>query len=319
MSSVSIYILTYNRAEFLREAIESVLGQEYRDFNLYILDNHSEDNTSEVVGSFNDERIHYIRHKENIGGINNINFAMDHCKSDYYVIFHDDDVMLPNLIRDELNYLENNKDIAAVSGQTESMMPIKENGNTTHSLAEKCYSGNECWTEYFSVHHYFVFPSIMYRTTFMNEHNIRLRADVGPCCDVVLYFDIERCGGAICELSNKVMNYRVHDGQDSSINKYPMHVKLFNFLSENEDYKDLYEEAKVGRILTFIFFSRLLFWDYVYGLIDEDTSIGFYHQLKNKLKIEDDNKWYHLSKIAMKVPFGRYGMRFLNSVKNLFN
>ena len=55
---ISVVIPTYNHAEFLKVAISSVLEQAYQNFEIVIVDNHSNDHTNEVVDSFNDDRIH---------------------------------------------------------------------------------------------------------------------------------------------------------------------------------------------------------------------------------------------------------------------
>ena len=65
--TVSIIIPTYNRKLLIGRSIRSVLNQTYRDFELIIVDDASTDNTEEVVSSFNDERIKYVRHEKNKG------------------------------------------------------------------------------------------------------------------------------------------------------------------------------------------------------------------------------------------------------------
>jgi len=66
--AVSVVIPTYNRAHLVGRAIRSVLNQTYQDFEIIVVDDGSTDNTEEVVKSFNDPRIRYIRHEENRGG-----------------------------------------------------------------------------------------------------------------------------------------------------------------------------------------------------------------------------------------------------------
>lgn len=66
--TVSVVIPTYNRAHLLGRAIQSVLNQTYHDFEIIVVDDGSTDNTEKVVKSFNDPRIHYIRHDQNRGG-----------------------------------------------------------------------------------------------------------------------------------------------------------------------------------------------------------------------------------------------------------
>ena len=69
-SNVSIIIPTYNCARLIVRAIESVLNQTYRDFELIIVDDSSTDNTEKIIKKFQeqDKRVKYIRHEKNRGG-----------------------------------------------------------------------------------------------------------------------------------------------------------------------------------------------------------------------------------------------------------
>ena len=62
---VSVIMPTYNQAEFIVNAIESVLNQSYQSFELIIIDNYSEDNTEKVVESYKDKRIRYSKFRNN--------------------------------------------------------------------------------------------------------------------------------------------------------------------------------------------------------------------------------------------------------------
>jgi len=65
--TVSVIIPTYNRAQLVGRAIQSALNQTYQDFEIIVVDDGSTDNTEEAMKGFGDERIRYIRHKENSG------------------------------------------------------------------------------------------------------------------------------------------------------------------------------------------------------------------------------------------------------------
>ena len=65
--TISVIIPTYNRAHMIGRAIQSVLNQTYQGFEVIIIDDGSADNTEEVVNSFNDGRLRYIKIKENSG------------------------------------------------------------------------------------------------------------------------------------------------------------------------------------------------------------------------------------------------------------
>lgn len=95
---VTVAIPTCNRARYLSEAIESVLAQTLADHILLILDNGSDDDTQEVVKSFEDPRIRYIRHERNIGIVANWNQAITHCTTEYLTVLGDDDRLLPEFL-----------------------------------------------------------------------------------------------------------------------------------------------------------------------------------------------------------------------------
>lgn len=74
---VTIAIPVYNGERFIKQAIDSVLNQTYKDFILKIFDNYSTDITSEIINFFNDKRIKYIKNKKNIGMLPNWKKALD--------------------------------------------------------------------------------------------------------------------------------------------------------------------------------------------------------------------------------------------------
>ena len=64
---VSVILPTYNRAEYLPRAIDSVLSQDYRELELIVVDDGSTDHTRQVVESYKDSRIRYMRTPVNKG------------------------------------------------------------------------------------------------------------------------------------------------------------------------------------------------------------------------------------------------------------
>lgn len=92
---LTVVIPTYNRAAYLRVAIQSVLDQTYQDFEILVSDNASSDNTADVVASFGDARIRYHRHARNIGPTPNWRFVMTQPQTEYIAPLADDDYYLP--------------------------------------------------------------------------------------------------------------------------------------------------------------------------------------------------------------------------------
>ena len=66
-NDVSVIMPAYNRGYIIREAVQSVLDQTYPYYDLYIIDDGSIDNTEDVIGALQDERIHYYRLETNHG------------------------------------------------------------------------------------------------------------------------------------------------------------------------------------------------------------------------------------------------------------
>jgi len=125
---VSVCIPTYNRPEYLKQAIESVLAQTFNDYELIISDNASADTTTAVISSFRDCRIIHIRKEKNVGLVDNWNSCLAAAKGQYITIFHDDDHMLPNNLALKVEALDRNERAGMVHSNFHIM---DENGSIT--------------------------------------------------------------------------------------------------------------------------------------------------------------------------------------------
>ena len=111
---VSVIIPTYNRAHLVGRAIQSVLNQTYQDFEIIVVDDGSTDNTEEVVKSFYDKRIRYIRHKENKGGGAARNTGIKAAHGEYIAFQDSDDEWFPEKIEKQAKIFENTPPEAGV-------------------------------------------------------------------------------------------------------------------------------------------------------------------------------------------------------------
>ena len=93
---VSVCTPTYNRSPLLVQAIQSVLGQTFQDFELLISDNASTDETQAVVRSFDDPRIRYVRNHTNLGDRANYGRCLQLARGAYLTMLADDDIMMPD-------------------------------------------------------------------------------------------------------------------------------------------------------------------------------------------------------------------------------
>ncbi len=95
---LSVCIITYNQAHCIAKCIESVLAQSYEDFELIISDDSSTDGTADVIKSFKDERILYVKTDYNIGVNGNVNLAFSRAGGDIVAIMAGDDKMRRNYL-----------------------------------------------------------------------------------------------------------------------------------------------------------------------------------------------------------------------------
>jgi glycosyltransferase involved in cell wall biosynthesis len=96
---VSVLMAVYNAAEFVREAVESILRQTYGELEFVVVDDGSTDESPQIVGGYGDGRIHMVR-QGNRGLAAALNVGLSHCSHPIVVRMDADDVSPPNRIRD---------------------------------------------------------------------------------------------------------------------------------------------------------------------------------------------------------------------------
>lgn len=111
---VSVLFLTYNHQEFIREAIESVLDQDYDNVEIVIGDDCSTDNTWQIVQEYQDkfpEKIKAFRNFKNLGITENCNEVLKRCTGKYIAFFSGDDLFLPGKIKKQIGVMEKDQSV----------------------------------------------------------------------------------------------------------------------------------------------------------------------------------------------------------------
>jgi len=104
--TVTVVTPTYNHAETLPRAIDSVLDQTFKNFEYIVVDDASTDNTKSVVEPYDDKRIHYVRHEENKGGSAARNTGITKARGRYVAFIDADDEWLPKKLAAQVECLE---------------------------------------------------------------------------------------------------------------------------------------------------------------------------------------------------------------------
>lgn len=125
ISQVSVCMPMYNASKYLRECIDSVLAQTFKDFEFLIVDDGSDDDSVEIVKSYHDDRIRLIENTHDY--IGSLNMLLDEARGKYIARMDADDVMMPERLQVQLEYMESheNIDILATSAillDTEELM-----------------------------------------------------------------------------------------------------------------------------------------------------------------------------------------------------
>jgi len=116
---ISVIMPVYNtKEEYLREAIESILNQTYTDFELIIINDGSTNNSEDVIKSYTDERIRYIK-QDNQGAAGSRNNGIKAAIGEYIAIMDSDDISYPNRLEEEVKFLDGHPDYAIVGSSAE--------------------------------------------------------------------------------------------------------------------------------------------------------------------------------------------------------
>lgn len=113
MPRVSINICCYNSEPFIKRTLEQVLAQTFKDFEVIVIDDGSQDKTGEVVKSFQDDRIRYY-YQDNRGLAASRNRAIALSAGEYIAFLDHDDSWMPEKIKAQVAVLENEPTIGLV-------------------------------------------------------------------------------------------------------------------------------------------------------------------------------------------------------------
>lgn len=107
---VTVLLAVYNGGDYLRQAVESVLAQTYRDFELLVVDDGSSDGSTEALPA--DPRIRVLRNEHNVGQIPSLNRGLEEARGEYVARLDHDDVCLPHRLERQVELLDSSPEVA---------------------------------------------------------------------------------------------------------------------------------------------------------------------------------------------------------------
>lgn len=219
--AISVIVPAYNTAATIGECIDSILAQTFTDFELIIADDGSTDNTCEIIERYKDPRIRLLRREH--GFIDTLNALLYEAKGKYIARMDADDVMSPDRLRLEYEYMEAHPEVAVVGGGMEFFSDKrfallgKKAGNegktsdekigkahavTAHDLLDSCGIYN---------------PTAMIRAEVLRKFGLKYEKEYIYAQDFRLWAEMVKHDLVIHMINSVLIRYRTSATQASSI------------------------------------------------------------------------------------------------------
>ena len=142
----------YNAQDYLREAVDSILAQTDRDFELLAIDDGSTDTSREILASYDDPRLRIESNEKNLGLIATLNRGLDLARGEFIARMDADDFSLPDRLEKQIALLNRHPDFDAVSARYEFMDPQGQVMRHKHYGIDRPLSSTlVCWSSQFDV------------------------------------------------------------------------------------------------------------------------------------------------------------------------
>ena len=212
---------SYNREQYIAEAIESVLASTYKNFELIIVDDGSTDTTVEIIKQYQiqDARIKLFVNPINLGDYPNRNKAVSYAKGEYFVFVDSDD----KTYKDSFDYLV--KSMLASPDADVGMLCRDE------FLCNKIFLSKESINYHFFKNQILIIGpgGTIVKTNFFNKIG-NYPTQYGPAND--MYFNLKAASlGTIKFLCKEFLFYRIHDGQEAN-NKLGYIYNNYNYFKD---------------------------------------------------------------------------------------
>lgn len=239
MPKIQLFIATYNRPTLVGNAIQSALNQNFDSYEVIVSDNSTNDETEKLIYDIDETRIIYRKRTPSLSALDHFNLILSEVSTKYFLIFHDDDQMLPNMLSSLIHSIEkyNGEKIIAVGANA----ILAKNNVLTHKKFRNnikkdiiLENSTELARLYFIKGGIVPFTSYLYRKEIANE----IRFDVkkgGKYSDVAFLLDV--CNlGVVKNLEEPLMVLNQHDNQDSNDNIFEEKLKLIRYIVKTTNF-----------------------------------------------------------------------------------
>ncbi|MPR33424.1 glycosyltransferase family 2 protein [Salmonirosea aquatica] len=203
---ISVIMPVYNGELYLREAIESILGQTYTDFEFIIINDGSTDTSGSIIDSYKDSRIKHIKNERNAGLVSALNVGIDLAQGEYIARMDADDISLPERFAKQVAFMNQHTEVG-VCGTAYQYIGNRSGTITLPESFEKSFtflSSNSCLAH----------PTVMIRRAVLEQHSIRYENDYPYAEDYAFWIRIGQVAH-LTSLSEPLLSYRWHSANIS--------------------------------------------------------------------------------------------------------
>ncbi|MGD0207889.1 MAG: glycosyltransferase [Verrucomicrobiota bacterium] len=207
--TITVCVPVYNTAKYIKQCIESVFAQEFKDWVLLVSDNCSTDGTWELLQQFQHPRMRLFRKPQNLGGVANFNFLLEKAETDFVCFLGSDDYFYPNHLGNKVRLLEQFPEAPFVHG---AVRFADSEGNERPGDDFKCATieeRKETSTRFLKVNFVNITSAVL-RTAAMRRHNLGFESRYLLMIDWALFLKLALLEGPLIYDEQPTAVYRIH-------------------------------------------------------------------------------------------------------------
>lgn len=233
---VSVILPIYKGEDHLKEAIDSILNQSYKNLELILINDCSPDNSKTIIESYSDSRITIIHNEKNLGLIGALNIGLENSKGKYIARMDQDDISLKDRFLEQVDFMEKNPEICVLGA---NYTTFGSHVRTTNFPTKPANINLEL-----HFHSCVCHPLAMFRNESVKTNNLKYNSKFKDTEDWGMWFSIINKGLKIANLNSVLLKYRLEGqsttAQDKNIRKDQFVIMykhiLPNLFTTNNDY-----------------------------------------------------------------------------------
>lgn len=207
MAAISVLMTVYNCEKYLGQAIDSILNQTWKDFEVIIVDDGSTDNSLQIIKGYNDSRIKVITLEKNSGVAHARNIGMEQCTSDYIALMDSDDISHPNRLELQYGFLQENMEIGGVYAKYRH---IDSNNKIISEAWPIAYYNYKYVKAYMLLNNTVANCGMMFRRQIVEKYNLKYDEDWKIASDYKFWCDYLKYG-KIVGMDQVLWYYRIRN------------------------------------------------------------------------------------------------------------